>query len=83
MFASLDEQKVRSYCCALECKDGILVFDAYGVVIVTLVNVIFTIQIHYNGDDGSALILVECMERCRVDSGQTDRMFCLYYCMRA
>ena len=32
-----------------------------------------------NGDNGSASVFVECMERCRVDPART--VVCLYWCV--
>ena len=33
------------------------------------------VQIHYNGDDGCAFILVECMKRCGVGRARTESTF--------
>ena len=35
------------------------------------------VQIHYNIDDGCVFIFVECLTRCRIGPGRTDRTFLL------
>ena len=70
----LDEQLVRLYWCVLESEASCYWCSMQHEVLMSLS---CAVQIHYNGDDGCAFIVVECMERCRVGPGRKGGTFTL------
>ena len=71
---AMDEQNVRLYWCVLEFEASCYWCSMqYEVVMPPSC----AVSIHYNGDDGCAFVLVECMERCRVDPERTVGTFVL------
>ena len=72
---TLDEQCVRLYWCVLEFEASCCWRSMqYEVVMMQPSR---ALQIHYNGDDGCAFILVAYMERCRVGLVRTVGTFVL------
>ena len=71
---ALDEQRVRLYWCVLEFEAS---WYCCSMQYEVLMSPSCAVQIHYNGDDGSVFIFVECVERCRVGPGRTERTFVL------